>query len=69
MAAIETPCIRVCTVDPARRMCIGCGRTLDEIGRWIAMTEAERSRIMAELPSRRTAVDIVPAAATAEARG
>ena len=31
-------------------MCLGCGRTLDEIARWIAMSEAERGRIMAELP-------------------
>jgi len=50
--AIETPCINVCVVDPASRLCRGCGRTLDEIGRWIAMSDAERSRVMAELPRR-----------------
>jgi uncharacterized protein len=50
--AIETPCIQVCVVDPASRLCRGCGRTLDEIGRWTVMTEAERKRIMAELPAR-----------------
>jgi hypothetical protein len=50
--AIETPCINVCILDPAARRCRGCGRTLDEIGRWTAMTDAERSHVMAELPQR-----------------
>lgn len=52
MTAIETPCIKVCTVDPASRMCLGCGRTLDEIGRWLAYGADERRRIMQELPAR-----------------
>lgn len=51
--AIETPCIKVCTVDAATRTCAGCGRTLDEIGRWLAMTPEERGRVMRELPARR----------------
>ena len=68
MAAIETPCIRVCIVHPTLRVCVGCGRTLDEIGRWIAMTEAERARIMADLPQRCAAIGMTPAA-PAVARG
>lgn len=50
--SISTPCIKVCVVDPARRQCRGCGRTLDEIARWGAMSEAERRRIMASLGER-----------------
>jgi predicted Fe-S protein YdhL (DUF1289 family) len=38
-------------------MCIGCGRSLDEIGRWIALTEAERIAIMAQLPARLAALN------------
>lgn len=56
MVAIETPCIRVCVVDPALHRCVGCGRTLDEIARWVAITNEERSRIMAELPPRLVAM-------------
>jgi hypothetical protein len=52
MAAIESPCNKVCVVDAASGLCIGCGRTLTEIGGWIAMTPEERRRIMAELPAR-----------------
>jgi len=51
--AIETPCIKVCTVDAATRTCIGCGRTLDEIGRWLVMSPDERAGVMRELPARR----------------
>jgi predicted Fe-S protein YdhL (DUF1289 family) len=61
MAAIETPCIRICAVHPALKVCVGCGRTLDEIGRWIAMTDAERSRVMAQLPQRRAKMTVATA--------
>jgi hypothetical protein len=52
MASIETPCIRSCVVHPALRLCVGCGRTLDEIARWIDFNDEERARIMAQLPAR-----------------
>ncbi len=50
--AVETPCNKVCTVDPASSLCIGCGRSLAEIAGWLGFTDAERTRIMAELPAR-----------------
>jgi uncharacterized protein len=49
---IETPCIRVCTVDPDTGVCVGCNRTLDEIAAWASYTHAERRAIMAALPLR-----------------
>jgi len=51
---IETPCIKVCTMDAASGLCIGCGRTLDEIARWGSFTDAERCAIMAALQERLT---------------
>jgi predicted Fe-S protein YdhL (DUF1289 family) len=51
---MQTPCVKVCTLDARSGLCLGCGRTLDEIARWASMSEAERARIMAEL-ARRTA--------------
>jgi predicted Fe-S protein YdhL (DUF1289 family) len=50
--SIQTPCTRICTVDPRSGLCLGCGRTLDEIARWTALTDRERARIMAEAPQR-----------------
>jgi len=48
----SSPCIKVCAMDAARGLCVGCGRTLDEIGRWARMSETERQRVMAELQTR-----------------
>lgn len=55
--AVATPCVKVCIVDGASGLCLGCFRTLSEIGGWSAMDEGERARIMAELPARRSRVD------------
>lgn len=52
---IASPCVRICVLDAARRVCTGCGRTLDEIARWSEMTDEERAQVMAELPARRAA--------------
>jgi predicted Fe-S protein YdhL (DUF1289 family) len=49
---IQSPCIKVCVMDPAAGICSGCGRTLDEIARWGGMSDAERARVMGELPQR-----------------
>ncbi|WP_155478625.1 DUF1289 domain-containing protein [Rhodoplanes serenus] len=49
---IDTPCIKVCTVDRASGLCVGCGRSLDEIAEWADLSAAARRRIMAELPAR-----------------
>jgi len=53
---IESPCNRVCVVHPTLGLCIGCGRSLDEIGRWVGIAPAERTRIMAQLPARLAAL-------------
>jgi len=39
-------------VDGATSLCLGCYRTLSEIGGWSGFTDAERARIMEELPAR-----------------
>lgn len=52
MSALETPCNKVCTIDPRSGLCRGCGRTLSEIGNWTRYTAAERAQIMAQLPHR-----------------
>jgi predicted Fe-S protein YdhL (DUF1289 family) len=49
---IESPCIKVCVIDPASGLCRGCGRTLSEIGAWVSMQDSERREIMAALPAR-----------------
>jgi predicted Fe-S protein YdhL (DUF1289 family) len=63
-ASIETPCNKICTLDPGRGQCMGCGRTIEEIARWGSMTAAERASVMAELPARLARRAAVPAATT-----
>ncbi len=62
MASIETPCQKICVLEPGSRLCRGCGRTIEEIAGWGAMSGSERRRIMALLPDR-----IATAAGTAVA--
>ncbi len=49
---IETPCEKICTLDAQRKLCLGCGRTVDEIAAWGRLSPAERRRVMNELPER-----------------
>jgi predicted Fe-S protein YdhL (DUF1289 family) len=49
---LESPCINVCLLDAETDTCIGCGRTIQEIAGWAAMSEQERRAIMRELPAR-----------------
>lgn len=49
---IETPCIKICVIDPVSGFCIGCGRTGGEIGSWLGMPSGQRRDIMASLPER-----------------
>ena len=50
--SIESPCTKVCTIDPRSGLCIGCRRTLAEIAQWGSLSAAERAAIMAALPAR-----------------
>jgi predicted Fe-S protein YdhL (DUF1289 family) len=47
-----SPCVRLCTLDPETGICVGCGRTLAEIGKWSRYTDPERREIMDALPER-----------------
>lgn len=57
MVAILSPCIKVCVIDAVSGLCIGCGRTLTEIGSWIRLSDAERRTVMAALPERLAALN------------
>jgi uncharacterized protein len=49
---LESPCNNICLLDAETDTCIGCGRTIQEIAGWAAMSEQERRAIMRELPAR-----------------
>lgn len=49
-----SPCTGVCSVS-AKGICLGCGRTLDEIAAWSGATEAQRREIVRRAEARREA--------------
>ncbi|MEO1037972.1 MAG: DUF1289 domain-containing protein [Pseudomonadota bacterium] len=52
---IWSPCKKICLVDPAEPICVGCFRTMEELGRWTLMTDDERKAVKAELKAREAA--------------
>lgn len=48
----ESPCVKICVIQPATGYCVGCGRTIDEISRWGGMSADERAGLRAALPER-----------------
>ena len=55
--ATATPCVQVCIVDGQSGLCLGCYRTLGEIGGWTGFSEEKRATLIAELPARRVRID------------
>ncbi|MEM1146193.1 MAG: DUF1289 domain-containing protein [Pseudomonadota bacterium] len=51
-ANIDSPCIKLCAVDGETGLCLGCGRSLKEIGGWMQFDDNGRRQVMAKLPSR-----------------
>ncbi|ELY5216510.1 DUF1289 domain-containing protein [Vibrio cholerae] len=45
MCSCKSPCIRNCCLDD-KDICIGCGRTIDEICRWTNATNSEKQEIL-----------------------
>lgn len=53
--AIASPCIKICALD-ASQICIGCGRSLDEIAEWLNAGERRRQAILNTSRQRLTAL-------------
>ncbi|HXG78469.1 MAG TPA: DUF1289 domain-containing protein [Methyloceanibacter sp.] len=50
---MDSPCVNICRLDEETGLCIGCGRTIEEIARWASMSETERRAIMLALAARK----------------
>ena len=48
----ESPCNDICTTDPDSGLCIGCGRTQNEISNWVGYTEKEKGIVLQKLKLR-----------------
>ena len=47
---VESPCINVCKIE--NDVCIGCGRTLEELAHWLEMTDADKEQVNANLQNK-----------------
>ena len=53
MTSVPSPCNSICTIDAKFGVCIGCYRTLDEIARWMQLSDAQKREVVRSLPARR----------------
>ncbi len=44
----ESPCVDICTLDDDD-LCVGCGRSLDQISRWALMSREEQWAVVESL--------------------
>jgi predicted Fe-S protein YdhL (DUF1289 family) len=42
---VPSPCLSVCRMDPAKALCEGCFRTLDEIAGWGRMRDEAKREV------------------------
>lgn len=47
-----SPCNKVCKIDH-NNICLGCFRTLEEIGKWSIISAAEKARINSSVTQRK----------------
>jgi uncharacterized protein len=43
-SSIESPCISICRYED--EVCVGCGRTVDEVVEWYDMTDKQKQAVL-----------------------
>ena len=49
----NSPCIDICTIDSESGLCVGCGRTQDEINNWNIKNNDEKKELLVKIKSRK----------------
>ncbi|MDH5392887.1 MAG: DUF1289 domain-containing protein [Gammaproteobacteria bacterium] len=52
MTEVKSPCVRNCCLDD-NDICMGCFRTLDEIKRWISLTQHQKMSVLKQSAQRK----------------
>ncbi len=42
----ESPCINICSLDPASGLCLGCLRNMEEIANWASFSNEHKHKIL-----------------------
>ncbi len=48
---IQSPCNKICTLNDAG-VCVGCGRSRNEIGSWSQLSDADKKRVVERAAAR-----------------
>ncbi len=46
---VKSPCINICLLDQKTNLCLGCGRSLNEIEKWTIYSKKERQEIIKKI--------------------
>ena len=49
---IDSPCNDICTTDPESGLCVGCGRTQEEISNWLFFDDKQKKMELMNLKRR-----------------
>lgn len=59
---IPSPCNKICTLNE-KNVCVGCGRTRNEIASWTQLSEGEKKRVVSLAKERLATLEGAPGAA------
>jgi predicted Fe-S protein YdhL (DUF1289 family) len=40
---VKSPCVKICKLDEENGVCIGCGRTIEEITNWSTFSDLKKN--------------------------
>jgi predicted Fe-S protein YdhL (DUF1289 family) len=63
---IPSPCNKICTLN-ANHVCVGCGRSREEIGSWTQLSDGEKKQVVRRAEARLDALRGAKKPSTAKA--
>tara|TARA_B100000780_G_scaffold255122_1_gene203614 strand:+ start:411 stop:590 length:180 start_codon:yes stop_codon:yes gene_type:complete len=46
---IKSPCTGICTLINNNKLCVGCGRSIDEIVNWVYLSNDKKEKIIQKI--------------------
>jgi predicted Fe-S protein YdhL (DUF1289 family) len=54
---VPSPCVSVCVMDPQAEVCVGCWRSLQEIGAWSRLPDEAKRQVWQRIAQRLKGLD------------
>ena len=49
---IDSPCNAICSIDLKNDLCVGCGRTREEIENWLIYSDKQKEKVLNNIKKR-----------------